>query len=105
MASRRDSERDWISFNKSPIKPATKDFDDIECLLLTSVLWDAQVHYKANLFEGILDWTLKTINSGLNEKKGTLCMQVPAEVTGYISRQKVSDEIRSKFPNLPDNIV
>ena len=107
IASRRDGERDWISFNKSPIKPATKEFDDIECLLLTSVLWDAQVHYKANLFEGILDWTLKTIEFWIKEnKKGTLCIRVhPAEVTGYIqSRQKVSEEIHAKFPNLPDNI-
>lgn len=108
ISSRRDGTNDWISFNTKPRQIDQSFSGKLECLLLTSVLWDAQVHYKANLFDGILDWTLKTIQFWIDHKKqGILCIRIhPAEVTGYVqSKQKVADEISKKFPNLPENII
>ena len=108
IKSRRDGANEWISFNTKPRQISQNFNEKIECLLLTSVLWDAQVHYKANLFDGILDWTLQTIQFWIDHKKqGILCVRVhPAEVTGYIqSNQKIADEISKKFPTLPKNIV
>lgn len=108
VASRRSGENDWISFNTEPINVPKTEKLHYECLLLTSVLWDAQVHYKANLFDGILDWVLQTISFWIETKKTTnLCIRIhPAEVTGYIqSRQRISDEIKIAFPKLPKNII
>lgn len=108
VASRRSGTDDWISFNTNPTPVISDNKIEYECLMLTSVLWDAQVHYKANLFSGILDWVFQTISFWIKEKKtARLCIRIhPAESTGYItSRQRVGDEIYKAFPMLPDNIV
>ena len=35
---------------------------DASVLMLTNVMWDAQLHYPANAFSSMLDWIIETID-------------------------------------------
>jgi hypothetical protein len=105
---RRSGESDSIHFNKNPesinLNLFPKKFD----LLLTSVFWDAQVHYKNNLFGDQANWIIETIKLYINNANlGNLVIRIhPAEVTGFIeSRDKAFDRISKHFNSLPPNIV
>jgi hypothetical protein len=74
--------------------------------MLTNVIWDAQLHYPANAFPDMVDWTLKTIDYFSRRPDLQLIIRVhPAEVSGDIpSRQPLMKEIRKAFPRLPHNV-
>lgn len=114
LDSRRHGGRDWIWFHERPVE----DVDEIArrlgvdfsrpCIgLLTNVVWDAQIHYPANAFRGMVDWVLRTIAYFEKRPDLTLIIRVhPAEVRGTLpSRQPVLAEIRRHFPALPPNVV
>ena len=114
LASRWDGSRDWISFNRNPevdldtIAEATGiDFGKPCIGMLTNVMWDAQLHYPANIFKDMLEWALRTIDYFVKRPDLQLLIRVhPAERTGYIpSRQPILDEIYKVYPRLPENIV
>jgi len=73
---------------------------------LTNVMWDAQLHYRANAFPDMLDWTIRTIRYFADRQDLQLIIRVhPAEVLGNIpSRQPLVTEIRRAFPTLPANV-
>jgi hypothetical protein len=75
--------------------------------LLTSVMWDAQLHYKSNAFPSMLAWTLQTIDYFRRRPELQLVIRIhPAENTGMIpSRQKMLDEIRRHISELPSNVT
>ena len=75
-------------------------------LMLTNVLWDAQLHYPNNAFSGMLEWILHSIEVFSKRTDIQLVIRIhPAEVTGTLpSRQLVEDEINKKFNKLPNNI-
>lgn len=110
LSSRWLGNEDQISFSKSlkskslPIK-INKEISAV--LLLTNVLWDAQLHYPNNAFTSMMEWIFFTINYFINRKDLQLIIRVhPAELTGTLpSRQKVEDEIKKKYKFLPENIV
>ncbi len=118
LASRRHGGSDWIWFHDKPqedIAPALRalgvDPAKPYVALLTSVVWDAQLHYKANAFPGMMDWIIKTIAYWRARGDLPLVIRVhPAEVRGAIpSQQKVQDEIRKHFGRffgrrLPKNV-
>ena len=105
---------DWINFNQenpsvnhdSIIKKLLIDPSKPCFALLTNVLWDAQLHYPANAFRNMLEWVFETIQFFIERTDLQLIIRVhPAENTGRIvSRQKIIDEINTKFPDLPKNI-
>ncbi len=113
LKSRWVGRNDWVKFQREP------EFD-IEAIrretgidlsrqivgLLTNVVWDAQLHYKANAFSNMLDWLIKTI--AYFEKRPDLQLLIrvhPAELTGTLpSRQPAVAEIHRAFPSLPDNV-
>ena len=114
LKSRWYGTEDWIWFQNEPVD----DMDAIRsetgvdfsrpCIgLLTSVMWDAQLHYKSNAFPSMLAWTLKTIEYFRNRPDLQLVIRIhPAEKTGLIpSRQKMLDEIRRHVPDLPPNVA
>jgi hypothetical protein len=75
--------------------------------MLTSVVWDAQLHYKANAFPSMLDWIKQTVAYWKGRDDIQLVIRVhPAEVRGQIpSRQRVVDELKLAFPGgLPENV-
>ena len=113
LRSRWVGKQDWVHFHRDP------EFD-LEAIqretgidlsrpiigLLTNVVWDAQLHYKANAFPSMLDWLRKTI--AYFEKRPDLQLLIrvhPAEITGTLpTRQPAVDEIRQAFPRLPANV-
>ena len=113
LNSRWYGSSDWIHFHKNTRFDKSILYDEIGIdknkpyvLMLTNVLWDAQLHYPNNAFPGMLEWVLHTIELFSKRKDIQLVVRIhPAEVTGTLpSRQLVEDEINKKFKNLPENI-
>ena len=70
-------------------------------------MWDANLHFKASIFSGMLDWIEKTIRAFQSMPEKTLIIRIhPAEVHGTIrSRQLVEEEIKKLFDPLPQNVL
>lgn len=114
LESRWSGSRDWIYFHREPQHDVTAiekevgiDFSARPTIgLLTNVMWDAQLHYPANAFPAMRDWIVETVRWFSGHPEMQLIIRVhPAEITGWLpSRQRVVDEIRREFPQLPDNV-
>lgn len=113
LKSRWDGSRDWISFNRQPESDLKSieselgvDFSKPSVGLLTNVIWDAQLHYPANVFGNMIEWLIETIRYFSTRPDLQLIVRIhPAEVNGAIkSRQLALDEIKRAFPELPANI-
>lgn len=111
--SRSEGSRDWIWFHEKP----EFDLRHIESELgidlsrptigmLTNVVWDAQLHYPANAFPGIVEWVMDTISWFVAHPELQLVIRIhPAEIRGTVpSRQRILDEIKQNFPALPNNV-
>jgi len=114
LHSRRSGSQDWIYFHENPEEGAEAvrkevglSADRPAVLMLTNVIWDAQLHYRANAFPSMLDWIEETIRYFIKRPEMDLVVRVhPAELRGGIpSRQRVADEIARLFPTLPKNII
>ena len=113
LRSRWHGSRDWITFNADPQESKAEiarqigiDFDKPTIGLLTNVIWDAQLHYRANAFPNMVDWLVRTIEYFQRRPDLQLLIRVhPAEVSGALpSLQPVVGEIRRRFPSLPANV-
>ncbi len=113
LKSRWRGDRDWIGFHEKPDEDA-KAF--VEALgldrtrpiigMLTNVVWDAQLHYPANAFPDLIDWTMRTIDYFKGRPELQLLIRIhPGEVRGTArSRQPLAAEIARRFPELPANV-
>lgn len=108
LNSRSTGGKDWISFvGTDPMMDLknlkedypTLDYDRPIIGLLTNVIWDAQLHYPANIFDNMIDWIIDTVEYFRNRQDLQLLIRVhPAEVLGEIpSRQRISDELEARF--------
>ncbi len=113
LKSRWQGSQDWIWFHKNPREeiPAIAaelgvDFSRPCIGMLTNVIWDAQLHYRANAFSSMLDWALRTIRYFSERPDLQLIIRIhPAEIRGNIpSRQPLLAEIQKAFPKLPANV-
>ncbi|MBI4698083.1 MAG: capsule biosynthesis protein, partial [Nitrospirae bacterium] len=113
LKSRWHGTEDWIWFHEKPVEDVNRigrelglDFSRPCIGMLTSVMWDAQLHYRSNAFENMLDWVLQSIDYFSRRQDLQLIIRVhPAEVRGMVpSRQKIVDEIKRICPDLPGNI-
>ncbi|MEO6213078.1 MAG: capsule biosynthesis protein [Vicinamibacterales bacterium] len=113
LRSRWQGSGDWITFNADPEegKAAIEqtlgiDFSRPTIGLLTNVIWDAQLHYRANAFANMTDWLLQTVRYFAQRPDLQLLIRIhPAEMTGAVpSRQPALEEIRAHFPALPSNV-
>ena len=114
LASRAAGGRDWIYFHKDAaqdydVLARNKAIDRSKPLVsaFTNVVWDAQLHYPANAFPGMLEWLTDTIRYFAARPDIEFAVRIhPAEVRGAIkSRQPAMDEIAKAFPEgLPRNI-
>ncbi len=113
LRSRWQGTQDWIWFHEKPqgdLKAIEQelgvDFSKPCIGMLTNVMWDAQLHYPANAFPNMLEWTLQTIDHFIKRPDLQLIIREhPAEITGFLpSRQRIADEIRKTYPVMPKNI-
>lgn len=113
LRSRWQGSNDWIWFHEKP----EERFDRIAEQLgldrtkpmigmLTNVMWDAQLHYRANAFPDMLSWVLDTINYFAQRPDLQLVIRIhPAEIRGTLpSRQPLLREIERVWSELPKNI-
>jgi hypothetical protein len=113
LKSRWQGSRDWIWFHEKPDEEIEKIAQEMGLDLtkpiigmLTNVMWDAQLHYRANAFANMLDWVLQTIDYFAKRPDLQLLMRIhPAEIRGTMpSRQPLYAEILKVWPELPKNI-
>lgn len=113
LKSRWHGTEDWIWFHNEPqhdtqVIRDTLGLDPSKPVvtLLTSVVWDAQLHYESNAFPSMLDWVIGTIRHFTTRPDLQLVIRVhPAELTGFVpSRQRMVDEIAKVFPETPANL-
>jgi hypothetical protein len=113
LKSRWMGTEDWIWFHDKPkfeldefIQQNNINFSKPTIGMLTSVMWDAVLHYPSKAFPNMLDWVIQTIEYFSKRSDLQLVIRIhPAEVKGTIpSRQKIADEIKNRFAYLPDNI-
>lgn len=113
LKSRWRGTRDWIWFHEKPEENVSViaaelgiDFSKPSLGLLTNVVWDAQLHYRANAFSNLVEWVLQTISYFRDRPDLQLIIRVhPAEIRGTLpSRQPIVAEIRRAFPELPKNV-
>ena len=113
LRSRWQGSQDWIYFHENPTEDIEKIHQELQfekdqptILLLTNVIWDAQLHYRANAFANMLDWIEQTIQYFSRRPDLNLIIRIhPAEIRGGIpSRQLMAEEIALRFPDLASNI-
>lgn len=111
--SRSEGSRDWIWFHEKPEFDVRRieselgiDLSRPTIGMLTNVVWDAQLHYPANAFSGLVEWVMETISWFAAHPELQLVIRVhPAEIRGTVpSRQRIVDEILRAFPTLPKNV-
>ncbi|MBM3545156.1 MAG: capsular biosynthesis protein [Alphaproteobacteria bacterium] len=114
LADREKGTQDWIAFHPADARWSDNIIREIGLdpskpviALLTSVVWDAQLHYRQRAFNDQVEWVLKTIAHFAKRDDVQLAIRIhPAEVTGSLpSRQPITAEIEADFPNLPSNIA
>ena len=113
LLSRHRGSKDWISFNRQPEENKAQIIEQLQLnskkpivVLLTNVIWDAQLHYRTNIFSNMIEWVIETIKYFAQRPDIQLVIRIhPAELKGTIpSRQPMLTEIRQAFPTLPANI-
>jgi hypothetical protein len=114
LKSRWYGTKDWIWFHDQPdhnihsiVEQTKLDLNRPIVTILTNVFWDAQLHYKANAFNDMLEWINYSIEYFKNRKDLQIVIRIhPAEVRGAIpSRQPFVEEIKKAHPDLADNII
>lgn len=114
LKSRWKGTQDWIWFHERPNFEFQQIANDLgidlskPCIgMLTSVIWDAVLHYPSNAFPNMLDWVIRTIDYFIKRPDLQLIIRVhPAEIHGaFPSRQRVVDEVRKIYSELPKNII
>src|SRR4029077_20701365 len=100
LKSRWSGSRDWIYFHEKPTedpkaisKEIGMDLAKPTILLLTNVIWDAQLHYPANAFPNMIVWLVETIRYFAKRPELNLVIRVhPAEIHGGLpSRHFAAD--------------
>lgn len=113
LASRISGSEDWIWFFENPENDVGAVFARLGVdagrpviLLLTNVLWDAQLHYRANAYPSMLAWVVDTIEWFKRRPDLQLVIRVhPAEIRATLpSRQRVEDELSRIYGTLPANV-
>ena len=113
LRKRQHGTEDWIWFNENPQSEVDSTLNRMGVHpqlpligMLTSVMWDAALHYPSNAFTNQLEWVFSTIDYFGKRPDLQLLIRVhPAEIQGGLpSRQRLVDEIRARYSNLPSNV-
>ena len=74
----------------------------------TNVVWDAQVYAPKTLFRGPVEWMIESLRHVAGTPGVRYVVRVhPAEVKipFVLTQERMDDQIRAAFPDLPDNLV
>lgn len=113
IISRERGDRDWVRYNVTPEEEISTiekelgiDFSRPTIGLLSNVVWDAQLHFQTRAFPDMMSWVFATIDYFSGHPDLQLLIRAhPGEVVKFHkSRQPLVDEIRKRYPKLPDNI-
>jgi hypothetical protein len=113
LSSRWQGTGDWIWFHDKPLLQVEEGLSRMgvdpskPCIgLLTSVMWDAALHYPSNAFPDMLSWAFHSIDYFIRRRDLQLIIRIhPAEIQGGLpSRQRMLDEIQKHYPALPANV-
>lgn len=115
LNSRINGKDDWLSFQKTDNKLKNvfqekninlSDYNS-SFTMVTNVIWDAQIHFKDNIFEKMSDWIVETVNYFIRYPKKILFIRAhPAEMRGVLpSRETVKQILEKNFSKLPNNII
>ena len=113
LKSRWQGTGDWIWFHEDPKEELSEIIREVGIDatkpwigMLTSVMWDAQLHYRSNAFRNQLEWVMQTIGYFAKRPELELIIRIhPAEIRGMVpSRQPIAEEIRRAYPLLPPNV-
>ncbi|SNR66613.1 Capsule polysaccharide biosynthesis protein [Humidesulfovibrio mexicanus] len=114
LESRRHGTGDWIWFFDRPNFAAAEALRQLGANpalpcdgLLTSVVWDAVLHYESNAFPNMLEWIVATVHHYAEHPDRQLVIRVhPAEIRGTLpSRQRVDVELAQRHGPLPQNVI
>lgn len=114
LKSRWQGTEDWIWFHREPEEDFSRLARSIGLDpgkpfvgLLTNVIWDAQLHFRARVFPDQMAWIRATVERFLARPDLQLVLRIhPAEIRGTVpSRQRVADELRRLHPSLPPHII
>jgi hypothetical protein len=74
--------------------------------ILTNVIWDAQIIYKNNIYNNMMEWLIDTINYLSNRDDIEVVIRChPGEIYGdRLSKQTVKGTILENFKTLPKNL-
>src|SRR3972149_4367321 len=109
LKSRWQGTGDWIWFHEDPKEELSEIIREVGIDatkpwigMLTSVMWDAQLHYRSNAFRNQLEWVRKMIPRHQMEVvlQAALGSRVIAREAVVPSRQPVAEEIPRAFPSL-----
>ncbi len=111
LYSRRHGTNDWEFYYQKPDFNLNnfKEKNDLKktvVTFMTNTIWDAQLEFPSNIFKDMVECIIETIKYFKNREDVTFLIRVhPAEVNhDRPSNQKIADEIKKVFPNLPKNI-
>ncbi|WP_347257678.1 capsule biosynthesis protein [Methylocaldum sp.] len=113
LRSRWQGSNDWIWFHEKPEERFEKIAEELDLDrtrpiigMLTNVMWDAQLHYRANAFPNMLSWVMDTIRYFAQRSGLQLVIRIhPAEIRGTLpSRQPLLHEIQKEWQVLPPNV-
>ena len=114
LSDRATGKQDWIAFHRPDTDASDRLIADLglnsgkpTVIMLTSVIWDAQLHYQQRAFKSQVEWALQTVRHFAGRPDVQLAIRVhPAEEKGSLpSRQPIAAEIEAVFPKLPPNVV
>lgn len=113
LKSRWQGTRDWIWFHEKPDEDFVThaqsmglDLSKPVIGMLSNVMWDAQLHFRANAFSNMLEWGVETIRYFAGRPDLQLLLRIhPAEIRGTTpSQQPLAAELRKAFPEMPPNV-
>lgn len=113
LKSRWSGSEDWIWFHERPVEELDRIASEVgidfakPCIgMLTNVMWDAQLHYRANAFDNMLAWCTETVRWFGEHPELQLLIRIhPAEIRGTVpSRQRLAEELGRVFETMPPNV-
>lgn len=118
LDSRRHGQDDWVYFHgekprfnlEAHAQPLGLDLAQPFTLVLTNVVWDAQLHYQSGAFASMTDWLIRTVQWFARHPDRQAVIRIhPAEVNGALpTREPAMQTIQAALDTLgekPSNLI